>query len=94
MKELNQCVLCPNYCKVNRIKGQKGKCKSGADIEIALCTAHSYEEPCISGTNGSGAVFFTNCNMHCVYCQNYKISQLGKGKIINIEELATCFFFF
>ncbi len=91
MKELNQCVLCPNYCKVNRIKGQKGKCKSGADIEIALCTAHSYEEPCISGTNGSGTVFFTNCNMHCVYCQNYKISQLGKGKIINIEELATCF---
>ena len=60
-------------------------------IKIALASVHNYEEPCISGKNGSGTVFFSNCNLNCIYCQNYEISQLGKGKKITIEHLAQIF---
>lgn len=91
MKELEECTICPHKCKVNRIEGQKGRCRCDSDIRIALASVHSYEEPCISGTNGSGTVFFSNCNLSCVYCQNYEISQEGKGKVISIEHLAEIF---
>ena len=88
MKELNSCTICPHNCKINRNNGQIGRCRSGDKVKIALASVHNYEEPCISGKNGSGTIFFSNCNLSCVYCQNYKISQLGKGYELSVEELA------
>ena len=88
---LDKCLLCPHRCGVNRINGKVGRCKSGKNVKISLYSLFHYEEPCISGTNGSGAVFFSNCNLNCVFCQNYKISQLGYGKEISISELANIF---
>ena len=86
-KELECCTICPHNCKINRTKNP-GRCKSTDKIKIALYSIHNFEEPCISGDNGSGTIFFSNCNMNCVFCQNYEISQLGRGKEITIEELA------
>ena len=91
LEELKECKLCPHKCKVNRLENILGKCKIGKEIKIALASLHYYEEPCISGKNGSGTVFFTGCNMNCKFCQNYKISQERKGKKITIEELANIF---
>ena len=91
MKELEKCEICPHKCNVNRENGQIGRCKCNDKIKIALVSTHEYEEPCISGKNGSGTVFFSNCNLNCMYCQNYEISQLGKGREITIEELADIF---
>lgn len=91
MEELKQCEICPHKCKVNRLSGKKGRCKCDDKIKIALASIHNYEEPCISGINGSGTIFFSNCNLNCVYCQNYEISQEGKGKVISIEHLADIF---
>lgn len=88
---LENCMLCPHKCGINRIDGNKGRCKCDDKLKIALASLHMFEEPCISGTNGSGTVFFSNCNLNCVYCQNYEISQLGKGKEISIEHLAEIF---
>lgn len=88
MEELNSCTICPHNCKVNRNNLQLGRCRSGKKVKIALASVHNYEEPCISGKNGSGTIFFSNCNLNCIYCQNYKISQLGKGYEITVEELA------
>ncbi len=84
---LEKCTICPHKCGIDRTKNP-GRCKSTDKIKIALYSIHNFEEPCISGNNGSGTIFFSNCNMNCVYCQNYEISQLGKGKEITIEELA------
>lgn len=91
LKELEKCQICPHKCNVNRENGQIGRCKCNDKIKIALVSTHEYEEPCISGKNGSGTVFFSNCNLYCMYCQNYEISQLGKGREITIEELADIF---
>lgn len=88
---LDSCTLCPHNCKVNRLEGKKGRCKCDNTLKIALASLHMFEEPCISGTNGSGTVFFTNCNLNCIYCQNYEISQGGKGKEITIQTLADIF---
>lgn len=88
---LNNCTLCPHNCKVNRQKGEIGRCKCNDKIKIALASLHMFEEPCISGTNGSGTIFFSNCNLKCIYCQNYEISQMGKGKEISINELSDIF---
>lgn len=88
---LDECTLCAHRCKVNRLKGQIGRCKSSDKVKIALASLHMFEEPCISGKNGSGTVFFSNCNLNCKFCQNYEISQLGKGKEITVEELADIF---
>ena len=88
MKELNSCTICPHNCKINRNNGQIGRCRSGDKVKIALASVHNYKEPCISGKNGSGTIFFSNCNLSCIYCQNYKISQLGKGYELSVEELA------
>jgi putative pyruvate formate lyase activating enzyme len=76
---------------VNRLLGKKGRCNCNNKIKIALASLHYAEEPCISGNNGSGTVFFSNCNLKCIYCQNYEISQQGKGKEISEEELAEIF---
>lgn len=91
MNELIECKACPHACKINRIKGKKGVCKAGEKVKIALASLHYYEEPCISGENGSGTVFFSHCNMKCKFCQNYKISWEGKGKEVSTEELANIF---
>ena len=88
---LEKCVICPHNCGVNRLDGQVGRCKSRDTVKISLYSTHNFEEPCISGKRGSGTVFFSNCNMNCVFCQNYEISQHGKGKEISIEELADIF---
>ena len=90
-KELENCSICPHMCGINRNNGQIGRCKSNNKVKIALYSVHDFEEPCVSGENGSGTVFFSNCNMNCVFCQNYEISQQGKGKEITIERLAEIF---
>ena len=84
---LEKCIICPHKCGINRTQF-KGRCKSDDKIQIALYSIHNFEEPCISGEKGSGTIFFSNCNMNCIYCQNYEISQLGRGKKIEIQELA------
>lgn len=88
---LEKCEICPHECGINRTKNQIGRCKSTDKIKIALYSIHKFEEPCISGGNGSGTVFFSNCNLNCIYCQNYEISQEGKGREISVEELADIF---
>lgn len=88
---LRECKLCPHNCKVNRLDGKLGRCRAGSSIKIALANLHYFEEPCISGTEGSGTVFFTGCNMNCKFCQNYKVSQENLGNEITIEELADKF---
>lgn len=88
---LEKCNICPHECNSNRNKGKIGKCRATEKIRIALYNVHHFEEPCISGEKGSGTIFFSNCNLNCVYCQNYEISQQGKGKDITIEELANIF---
>lgn len=88
MQQLNKCTLCPHNCQANRQEGKIGRCKATNKIKIALYSIHKYEEPCISGKNGSGTIFFSNCNLNCIFCQNYEISQQGKGKEISTEELA------
>ena len=91
LEKLDKCNICPHQCKVNRNQGKIGRCKATEKIKIALYSTHNFEEPCISGEKGSGTIFFSNCNMNCVFCQNYEISQQGKGKEISIEELADIF---
>ena len=78
MKE-EKCELCPHKCKVDR-KISFGRCKAGEKVEIGGVSLHKFEEPCISGENGSGTVFISKCNLNCVFCQNYEISNLGKRK--------------
>lgn len=91
VEKLNNCVLCPHRCNVNRNKGELGRCKTNANVKIALYSLHKFEEPCISGKNGSGTIFFTGCNLFCLYCQNYKISQEHIGTEITVERLAEIF---
>ncbi len=85
---LDKCMICPRNCKVNRLNGQKGYCRSSDKMKIALASVHKFEEPCISGTEGSGTIFFSNCNLKCIYCQNHDISQENVGKEISVERLA------
>lgn len=91
MQELEKCNICPHNCGINRLNGKIGRCKATGKIKLAKASIHNFEEPCISGKKGSGTVFFSNCNLNCVFCQNYKISQEGLGKEISIEELADIF---
>ncbi|MDR0822409.1 MAG: radical SAM protein [Endomicrobium sp.] len=85
---MDSCSLCPRACGVNRNKGVKGVCKTADKIFIASHTVHNGEEPPISGTRGSGTIFFSNCSLNCVFCQNYPISQLGNGREISNDDLA------
>ena len=85
---LKMCTLCPHECKVNRLESNTGRCKAGKNVKLGLTQVHKFEEPCISGESGSGTVFFSGCNLSCVFCQNYKISQEYKGREVSIEELA------
>lgn len=85
---LDNCKLCPRNCGVNRESGEIGYCGCGKDMVIARYSLHMWEEPCVSGTKGSGTIFFSYCNMRCIFCQNYDISTLHKGKIVSIEEFS------
>jgi len=85
---MKKCVLCPRNCQVDRRNGKTGYCGQTSDMRIALMGLHHWEEPCISGTAGSGAVFFAGCNLGCVYCQNYQISHAPAGKVYSVSELA------
>ena len=76
---LSDCTLCPRSCHVNRLAGEKGFCGQGARISAARASLHMWEEPCISGTSGSGTVFFCGCNMKCIFCQNRNIALGGAG---------------
>lgn len=90
MCEYKNCKLCPRECGIDRSK-TIGACKATDKVKVALASIHSYEEPCISGIEGSGTVFFSNCNLRCVYCQNFEISRDGFGKEITVERLADIF---
>lgn len=90
LEELLNCKLCPRNCGVDRYE-KVGYCKSGVEIRAARAFLHRWEEPCISGEKGSGAVFFTNCNLDCVFCQNYKISHGGHGREITVDRLTDIF---
>ena len=82
------CTLCPRRCGANRAAGQTGFCGAGGTLKAARAALHFWEEPCISGTRGSGTVFFSGCTLKCCFCQNYPISAEGLGKEITIEHLA------
>ena len=88
IEKLSKCDICPRMCKVNRLAGKTGFCRCDEKIKIALVSSHYFEEPCISGKEGSGTIFFSNCNLACIYCQNHEVSQEGKGKEVSIERLS------
>ena len=85
---LDKCMLCPKNCAVNRNALELGFCKSGNKIKVAKAYLHMWEEPPISGENGSGTIFFSNCNLRCVFCQNYYISEEGNGVEISVERFS------
>jgi len=85
-----KCNLCPNKCNINRLNNI-GFCGVGDELIIASYSLHKYEEPIISGTNGSGTVFFCGCSLKCVFCQNFELSRAKRGKIISPKELADIF---
>ncbi len=91
VQALAACNLCRRSCGVNRLKGEVGFCGANNIVYIARAALHHWEEPCISNTGGSGAVFFSHCSLKCVYCQNHEISYGGKGVQVTCEELADIF---
>ena len=86
------CRLCPRACGVDRAGGERGACGETATIRLARAALHFWEEPCISGTKGSGAVFFSGCQLRCVYCQNQPIAYGDVGKEVSIRRLVDIFF--
>jgi len=88
---LSRCSLCPRRCMADRLRGETGFCGAGAAATVALASLHHGEEPCISGSRGSGTVFFSRCNLRCVYCQNHEISWEGTGIDLTVDELAEVF---
>ena len=94
MKNMNKyenCLLCPRKCGINRSTRQTGVCGVSSEIKVARAALHYWEEPCISGKRGSGAVFFSGCSLHCVFCQNREISDGKEGKVISKERLSDIF---
>ena len=90
-KLLSDCTLCPRNCHVNRLNGQTGYCGQTNIITAARAALHMWEEPCISGTTGSGAVFFSGCNMGCIFCQNYSIAHSEIQKTVTVQRLSEIF---
>ena len=84
------CELCPRRCRVDRVR-HFGFCKAGENLRVALVSLHEWEEPCLVGERGAGTIFFSRCNLRCVYCQNFSISQENFGEDISIERLAEIF---
>lgn len=91
IKNLSSCKLCPRNCGINRLDNKIGYCGAGKDIKVARAALHQWEEPCVSGAQGSGTVFFTNCSLKCVFCQNHSISQESVGKAVTMERLSEIF---
>lgn len=85
---LKSCTLCPRKCKVNRLAGETGVCKTGRRAVVSSFNPHFGEEDPLVGTHGSGTIFFTHCNLLCIFCQNYDISHMGHGEKISNEQLA------
>ena len=90
--ELKECTLCPRKCGVDRSDGNVGYCRTTADLTVSRAALHQWEEPVISGKNGSGTVFFSGCSLGCIYCQNHLISKAENGKKISVERLCEIFF--
>ena len=88
---LDHCTLCPRRCGVNRSAGARGFCGAGATVRVARAMLHRWEEPCLVGAHGAGAVFFAHCTLRCVYCQNHAISHEGRGREMDAEQLADAF---
>jgi putative pyruvate formate lyase activating enzyme len=86
------CLICPRECKIDRESGKIGFCGVDNNLKVARAALHFWEEPCVSGENGSGTVFFSGCNLHCVFCQNRNISQGKAGKNISVSRLTEIFF--
>ena len=91
MDMTNGCRLCPRMCGTLRQQGKTGRCGAGDSLRVARAALHFWEEPCISGTRGSGTVFFSGCPLGCRFCQNYEISARQFGKKITVERLAEIF---
>lgn len=89
--QLESCTLCPRRCGVNRLQGQAGYCGETAKIKLARAALHMWEEPCVSGEKGSGAVFFSGCSLRCVFCQNHEIAVGDCGLYVTVERLAEIF---
>ena len=90
MLDITNCNLCPRRCGANRTQ-RAGFCGAGEKVCIALVSLHQWEEPCLVGERGAGTVFFSYCNLRCVYCQNHEISHGGKGQEVSVERLAEIF---
>jgi len=90
--DLTACRLCPRECGINRTSGEVGYCRETDSIRAGRAHLHQWEEPCLSGTNGSGTVFFSGCNMGCIFCQNGQISHKGAGIEITPQRLCEIFF--
>lgn len=86
-RRMAPCALCPHHCGVDRTAGKTGRCGTGSGISVASCNLHGGEEPPISGTHGSGTIFFARCPLRCAFCQNYPLSQMGHGNAVTIEQL-------
>jgi len=91
MPDYFSCTVCPRNCRVDRVNGKTGFCKETSDLRIARASLHMWEEPCISGTKGSGTVFFSGCNLKCIFCQNAEIALGETGKNISIQRLSEIF---
>ncbi|MDD6189195.1 MAG: radical SAM protein [Clostridiales bacterium] len=89
--DMSNCTLCPRKCSADRAGGKTGVCGAGEKILVARAAAHYWEEPCISGEKGSGAVFFSGCSLKCVFCQNYEISSGMKGREVTVVQLRDIF---
>ncbi|MBS3737328.1 MAG: radical SAM protein [Candidatus Bipolaricaulota bacterium] len=87
-EKLKDCSLCPLECGVDRLNGERGRCNSGEELLVSSFAPHHGEERPLVGQYGSGTVFLSNCNLDCVYCQNYELSQLGRGRAMTPGEVA------
>jgi putative pyruvate formate lyase activating enzyme len=84
---LSDCRVCPNFCRADRLAGEKGRCRTAGELVVSAADLHFGEEKVLVGRGGSGTIFFTACNLGCLFCQNYDISQLDRGRVITAEEL-------
>lgn len=88
---LRECRICPRACGIDRTAGARGFCGAGTLVRVARTMLHRWEEPCLIGAHGAGAVFFFHCTLRCVYCQNHEISRGERGDLLSVEELAERF---
>ena len=89
LRLLRRCAVCPNFCHVDRVAGERGRCETGAGIVVSCADLHFGEESVLVGTGGSGTIFFSRCNLLCVFCQNHTISRRDGGTALARDELAS-----